>query len=84
LGWTNLWYVPLPDQPYATPGWLWKDGKKGSAIGRNWSNVDAAFEIRNAGQMFMNQFIYVWKQLRYKIELEQFELWNVCPVPKED
>lgn len=84
LGWTDLWSVQLSDEPYTTPGWLWKDGKKSYASGRNENNVDAAFSIRDQGQIFMNQFIYVWRQGRYKIELQTVELWNVCPVPKED
>ncbi|GAP10622.1 hypothetical protein BECAL_01795 [Bellilinea caldifistulae] len=84
LGWTELWYDDFADG-LITPPYLWFVGKESQALGRAYTHITTAFEIRPSGQtqIVMQHYIECWRKARYKIELQTVELWNVCPVPKE-
>lgn len=84
LGFTVLWYDDFADG-LVTPPYLWFVGKESQALGRAYTHITTRFEIRPSGttQIVMQHYIECWLKARYKIELQTFELWNVCPAPKE-
>ncbi len=84
LGWTELWFDDFPDG-LVTPPYLWFVPKESQALGRSYTHIAVSFEIRPSGQtqIIMDHYIEIWRKARYRIELQSFEFWNVCPRPEE-
>ncbi len=88
LDFTELWFDNFPDG-LVTPHYLWSEFKESEGVGKDYTNIAVCFEVRPSEwpqytTITMQHYVECRLKARYKIELQTFELWNVCPVPKEN
>jgi hypothetical protein len=85
LNWDEIWFDDFQDG-LVTPPYLWFVFKESEALGKISTHIAVGVEMRPSGvtTITMQHYIECRLKSRYKIELQAFELWNVCPVPKEN